>query len=191
LGIQRGAKASILAAILCICGCSGGNDYYPLKVGNQWSYMVVTDFSQGVQTVKCQKSVPVAGTKGYELSGPMGISRLAWKGNTLYATALPNARLYKAIPMLIANDPKATTTWHGQLQNLGVMQKAEATLTQSTDMIDVGSKKFDTIKATLTVKSAGKDIVVETWYAKGVGPIRQTQRTGDKLNVKVDLLGGP
>src|SRR4051812_5776034 len=103
----------VAAVALLLGGCGSGNDYMPLSVGNEWTYTVSNGFSERVQNVKVTRRVPVAGTQGFELQGPTGMSRMAWKGNTLYASVLPNARLLKAVPLLIANDPKATMAWHG------------------------------------------------------------------------------
>ena len=176
--------------LLLAAGCSSGSDLYPLRVGQQWTYMVSNGFSSRVQQVTVARRVPVALTQGYELQGPMGISRLAWNGGTLYATVLPNTRVYKPIPMLVSGRDKATLKWSGTVEILGKTQNASAEMNQQPETIDFRSSKLETEKSTVTVHLPQETIDLETWYARGVGPVRQEQRTNGKLDVRVELLGG-
>ena len=174
-----------------ICGCADSTSLYPLRIGESWTYTVNNSFTTRVQQVKVMRHVPVDQTEGYELSGPMGIARLAWKGGVLYASALPNVRLIKPMPILAARDQALTLNWSGQVQNLGRTLPAQAILSQSLDSVDVGAQKMDAVKATLDIKFDARSVELTTWYAKGVGPVRQDQRTNGKLDYHVDLLGGP
>jgi hypothetical protein len=184
-------RTAPLLTLLLAVGCGGPTDLYPLRVGADWTYRVTTGFAESVQTIKVTRRVPVAYTSGFELDGPMGISRLAWRGGTLYAEVLPNTRIYKPMPMLVAGDPKATERWTGMVEVMGSAQKAQEFLHQEPDSIELGSKKYEAIKATLNLKLPDKEVELETWYAPGIGPIRQEQRTNGKLDMKVELLGGP
>ena len=121
----------------------------------------------------------------------MGISRLAWRTNTLYAEAFPNTRVNKALPILIANDPKASVNWNGTVETANFSRPATASLNQQTDNIQVGTRRYDAIKATVALSTGSDSYELITWYAKGLGPIRQEQRTDGKLDYKVELLSGP
>lgn len=166
-------------------------DLYPLKVGSTWSYTTWNGFSSSTQEVKVARKLPVAATEGVELQGPMGTSRLAWRGNTLYAEALPNTRLYKPLPILVANDPKAAESWKGTVETATAVTAAQAMLRQQNESIEIGTRRYDSTKATVSMKIGNDDLELETWYAKGIGPVRQEQRTNGKLDYKVELLSGP
>jgi hypothetical protein len=189
--IRRVLVVGGVVVTLAVAGCGNPGELYPLKVGSEWTFTVIDQFAQRVQKVKVTRRVPVALTNGYELDGPMGISRLAWKGSTLYAEEFPNTRVYKPMPILVAGDPKANLSWSGTVQFMGQTVPAQATLHQEPESIDIGTKKFDTVHATLIVKIPGKSIEVQTWYAMGIGPIRQDQRTNGKLDAHLELLGAP
>jgi hypothetical protein len=172
-------------------GCGSAEDLYPLKLHEQWTYTVKNSFSTRVQNVAVTRQIPVALTNGYELDGPMGISRLAWRDGTLYAEALPNTRIYKPMPLLVAKVGPATRHWSGYVQTLAGNEKAEATMEQMPDSIELGARKLDTVRSNLTVKLPNKTVELDTWYARGIGPVKQDERTNGNLDVHVELLGGP
>ncbi|HEY3781580.1 MAG TPA: hypothetical protein VGL56_10880 [Fimbriimonadaceae bacterium] len=183
--------AAILLTGIVAAGCGNAEDLYPLKLHEQWTYTVKNSFSTRVQKVAVARQIPVALTTGYELDGPMGISRLAWRDGTLYAEALPNTRIYKPIPLLVAKVGPATLHWSGEVQTLAGNQKAEATMVQVPDSIELGARKLDTVRSNLTVKLPNKTVELDTWYAKGIGPVKQDERTNGNLDVHVELLDGP
>lgn len=181
-----------LAALAAGCG-GGGNELYPLKVGNHWSYTVNNGFASYVQNVQVTREVPVAGGKGFEVSSGMGVSRMGWKGSVLYATMLPNSRFPTSpLPLLVANDPKASRTWNGQIESAGAILPAQATLHQSTESLNVNSRKVDATKVVVTLRLPKSTVIeLETYYAKGIGVVMQKQRTNGKLDVGLEYLSGP
>jgi hypothetical protein len=187
------AFLGVAASLLAAAGCAPKDDYFPLKVGAHWTYTVKQDkFATRVQQVRVTRQVPVAMTTGYELDGPMGISRLAWRNGTLFADELPSTRLYKSLPMLVPKDPLAKLVWSGQVETLGVSVPAHAILSQSLEPVDIGAKRVDALRADLTLSLPNnKTVELNTWYAKGIGLVRQDQRTNGNLDIHVELLGGP
>lgn len=181
---------ALVAAVLVSAGCGAGNDLYPLSVGRQWKYVVSNTFTSRVQEVTVQRRVPVALTEGYELSGPMGISRLAWRGGTLFAEVLPNTRIYRPMPLLFSGKDKMTSKWSGTIETMGVVNRADGFIEQHPESIDFRSQHVDTEKSTVTLHLPEATIDLETWFVKGVGPIRQEQRTNGKLDFRIELLGG-
>jgi hypothetical protein len=183
----------LLCVLVGLGGCSNGGDLFPLKIGNEWSYSISNGFSSSVEPLKVVRSVPVADVNGFELQGPMGMSRLAWRGSTLYASVLPNTRFAKPIPLVVSNEPKAVRSWDGTMEAAGKTVNVSATLKQNPESIDVGTHKFDAIKAVLTIDVATPKgtIELETYYAKGIGILKQVQRTNGKLDVGLEYLSGP
>lgn len=164
---------------------------FPLRVGEEWTYTATNGFTERVQTIRVTRRIPVATRKGYELDGPMGIMRIGWVGATLYGEMLPNTRVYPPVPLLLANNPKGTALWAGSLETMGRIFPAHAFLSQQADTVDLGTKRYDTIKTTLSLKYNSQDVELETWYAKGIGPIQQDQRTNGRLDDHVLLLEAP
>jgi len=192
-GPRLARRAPLPFTLLLLAGCAPKDDYFPLRVGEHWTYTVKEDkFATRVQQVRVTRRVPTALTNGFELDGPMGISRLAWRDGTLYAEELPSTRIYQPLPLLVSRDPNASLTWSGQVETLGISQPARATLKQKIEPIDIGSKRVDALRADLTISLPNNKIVeLDTWYAKGIGPVKQDQRTNGNLDIHVELLGEP
>lgn len=187
---MRRWSAGVLAAAVLASGCGGGKEF-PLSVGRSWSYMVHMDFSVNrVEEVKVLRKVPVAGVSGYELGGPMGQSRLAWKDGILVAQQLPNATFNPPIPLLVGGVEKATKDWKGMIGAVGKGTPAIATLIQEGDTQTFTGRPIRTTRSTLTIIAGPQKIELITWYQKGQGPIRQEQRTNDTLRVALESING-
>jgi hypothetical protein len=198
-GIGRMSRIGGMSILLAfgLWGCGSESDLFPLAVGNEWSYNVKNGLTEYEQSVKAVRQLPTAGTMGYELQGPMGISRLAWKSDALYASALPNARLDPPLPILLAGSGKDTRVWRGQIEALGQTSQAEALIRQEPESITHGSQRHSAIKTVINLKYSGREIELQTWYVKGIGPVRQVQRTTEgqqateQFDVAMEYLAGP
>src|SRR5437868_2581428 len=80
---------------------------------------------------------------------------------------------------------------NGTVETANFSRPSTASLNQQTDNIQVGTRRYDAIKATVALSTGSDSYELITWYAKGLGPIRQEQRTDGKLDYKVELLSGP
>ena len=186
--------AALLVIALVSSGCRRSDELFPLKIGNEWSYNVRTGLAQFVEPVKVSRSLSVAGAEGYELAGPMGSLRLGWKDKVLYATSLPNLRIAQdspALPILVEARQKTERQWQGKIEFLGRFQSGSATLEQAPEQLKIAGKSYDTVRAKLLLKLPERSIELITWYARGIGPIRQEQRTNGTWDVGLDYLGGP
>ncbi len=143
-----------------------------------------------VEEVKVLRKVPVAGVTGYELGGPMGQSRIAWKDGILVAQQLPNATFNPPIPLLVGGVEKATRDWKGMIGAVGKGTPASATLIQEGDTQSFTGRPIRTTRATLTIIAGSQKIELITWYQKGQGPIKQEQRTNDSLQVLLEAING-
>ncbi len=175
---------------LFIAGCSPPPDLMPLEVGRSTSYEVKHGLVKNVEAVTVTSEVPLMGRTGYELSGPLGVSRLVWKDGVLYASQTANAVFNPPIP-LVSLDGKPRR-WTGTLQALEVISEATAELQQKrVKGVRLRSRKVDATLATLTVTMPRGSIELQSWFQPGVGLIQQEQRTGNVLVLRMEMLGGP
>lgn len=169
----------------------------PLRVGNEWSYDVKTGLPETVAVVKVTREVPVDGQVGYELDGPMGISRMTWKGELLIGSVLGNSRFSPPIPLLNSIEERQTTKWKGRMYSHGKTYEAEGSLSQEPTPLTREGRKYQAIKTVLLLRLPDRELEVQTWYAPGYGILNQVQRTrtgGEnvgRFDVELDYLSGP
>ena len=178
----------LIFASAMACGGGGGKEF-PLNVGRTWSYMVDAGFgATRVEEVKVLRKVAVDGVTGYELGGDMGQSRLAWKNGILEAAQLPNATFNPPIPLVVAGKDTARQDWKGMIGTLGRGTPATAILIQEPYKEVDADRTVATTKTTLTIIAGPQKTQLITWFEKGVGPIKQEQRTNDILVVKFEQI---
>jgi hypothetical protein len=176
-------------AVALLAGCSGEPDLMPMKVGTSITYVVTHGLQRYVEPVKVTGTVPILGRTGYELSGPMGVSRFVWKDGVLYASQASNARFNPPIP-LVASDGKIRK-WSGKLEALDSVTDATAEMVQKADKLSLGPNQINTTMSVLTVTMSRGSIELTTWFQAGVGIVQQEQRTGPELVLRMEMLGGP
>lgn len=181
-------------ALVFLCGCGNQSVWFPMKTGKHWTYQVRAGFDRRVAEVKVLRPLTVASLDGFELAGPLGVSRLAWSGGTLLAESTVNARFSPPLPILEPSVdltkelPRYVAKWHGRVIVLGKERPGSAVLTERTDKIDVGSRKVSTILAIVNLTIPNGKIELESWYEEGVGLVQQEQRTNGTRIVQLQLL---
>jgi len=174
-----------------------------MKVGKHWTYQVRSNFETRVEPIKVLRPMAVASASGYELVGPLGVSRLAWKNGTLYADSTVDVQFLPPIPLLVpgadlARDKerdsdkvkdKVVATWVGTLVVKDKKRSGNAELAERTETIDLGTRKVPTIRTTLTIHLRGGTIALQSWYQQGTGLVRQEQRTNGTRIVHLEMLG--
>lgn len=175
--------------VLVLAGCSHGSDFLPLRDNSQWTYTVNTGTDTYVEPIKVLRRIPVRGQLGYEIGGNLGISRLTWDDGVLYADSLVNSRFHPALP--IFSPTAESLSWAGTIESMGKSQKATATIMLKEDKIEKLRQKITVRRATITIQTPRTIIEVKTWYRPGVGIVKQEQRTGNKLDVAMELLSTP
>lgn len=183
--------------ILALAGCGSSDQLFPLRLDNEWSYSVKTGIPEYVEEIKVTKRVPVDGIQGYELQSAMGISRLAWRGETLLATALTGTRFRPALPMLSSADDRATFQWEGTVYSGGRAYKGKATVSQSSEPLTRDGRKTNATKTILVLMLPDREVETVSWYVAGNGLVMQVQRTKKRgradaeFDFQLDYLGGP
>lgn len=186
------AAAPLLLA--AVSGCGGDRSWFPLDDGHEWSYSVRGSLAEFVEPVKVLRRLPVAGVDGFELGGPLGTCRVAWKGNTLYATALAGLSVAEGsppLPLLVGDGADRRLDWKGKLLVAGKGVQASASLEQKPVNLSLPGRQYATLHTKLTVRTPEATVEVLTWYAEGIGPLRQEQRTNGAWDVGLEYLGGP
>ncbi|HRJ97339.1 MAG TPA: hypothetical protein PLL78_11705 [Fimbriimonadaceae bacterium] len=184
------ATALVVLGSLAGCG-SGGEAFFPLEVGNRWTYSVRAGFLSRVEDVRVERALSVADARGFELTGPMGVSRFVWKEGTLLAEDLPGTRFSPAVPLLVGGSVKASRNWRGIVRTMAGEREARGTLVQASDSLTIAGRGYDTRRTTLTVEGLGPRLELQSWFAEGIGLLRQEQRIGDQLVRSVEYLAGP
>jgi hypothetical protein len=182
---------TVFAAILT--GCSGTREYFPLEQSRVWTYSVRSGLAKNVVDVRVTGEVPVGSARGYRLEGPLGVSRVGWSGDRLITDLLPNTRIAPPLTILAPNEEKPLR-WQGFVETMGKSSAAKAILTHSREKKTIGTQAYDTVLATLEMNISGRKMELKTWYAPGIGPILQEQRTVNssgvsELDIGLNYLG--
>ncbi len=181
-------------------GCGKPDRLFPMQVGNEWTYNVKTTLAEFVTKISISRRVPVAGVEGYELTSPMGVSRLAWKGDVLYASALSGTRFNPPLPILNAAEEKHSF----RVQNLrmysaGVTYDVDATVEQEAQAHTRDGQKYRATITVTTLRLKDREIQIKSIYKPGIGLVEQVQRTqtngsGDSrklFDLQMDCISGP
>lgn len=162
-----------------LMGCGSRDDWFPMKAGKHWKYNVRTGLGSQVVQVKVLRPLAVASTQGYELTGPLGTSRLGWRDGTLYADRTSNGQFEPPLPLLVPGlqrtkeeqkrideqrrkqkkgqfikkedliEDKPAAHWTGYVKVLGKVRHASADLTEVADTSTVGVRSVPTIHASI------------------------------------------
>lgn len=133
----------------------------------------------------------MAEAPGWELTGPMGPSRLAWKNGKLWAEELAGTRYDPAVVLLDARSGEATATWSGLVSVGAKALPATARLEQVREEQTLAGRTYKTLRATLTLEFDEGRTELITWYSQGIGPLRQEQRDDGVLTHAIEYQSGP
>jgi hypothetical protein len=175
----------------------------PFEVGHSQLYKVQAGFESYVTTIKVARDISVANTQGYELTSNLGVSRLAWVGDSLVAERLVNTQFVPPLPLLYRSEETHDRIWKGRVVFVDVAAPTSAdflagkklvTATESQngdDQISFRGNKIHCVRSTVNLETAAHKIEITTWFSSGLGIVRQEQRTDGKLLIKLDLLDEP
>lgn len=198
-------KFVILTPLVLLGACGqGGPSYMPLVDEKEWVYSESSTFQSNVPTIKIGKKVSVGGIEGRILTGELGESRLAWNKKVLQASMLANTVFNPPIQLLDEDKiPERKKTrddefvraanWTGHFESFGKSRSATATLFQRRAVITLSTGETNVVETVLKIQIAGsKDdvpIEVRTLFERGVGIVKQEQRTNRTFIVGLDKIG--
>ena len=182
--------------VLVAVGCRGGDDraLMPLKEGRAWTYKFRLKGIDSVGTLKVVRSLSISNTVGYELSSPEGLSRLVWKGKELLMANGTQGRLTPPMPILSLTMDEIK--WHGQLETIGKVAPASATIRRlksedgkrDTRKLEYRGRKIECAVSVVEIEIPKRSVILETWFAPGIGIVKQVQRTNEQQDVMIELL---
>ncbi len=197
-------RLDILLPLGCVVACGqGGPSYMPLVDEKQWTYNVVSNFQNNVQKFTVAGHTSVGGVDGRVISSEMGESRLAWDRRKLICSEMGSTVFIPPIPIFMEDkipekkkgresELMPATDWSGTFQALGKTRHAKGILSQSRGVLQSQNGDLDVVETVFKVQIEGaKDDVpleIRTWFARGIGIVRQEQRTDRNLVVSLELL---
>lgn len=178
--------------LLAVAGCRfPTSDYMPLTVGQKWSYLVVSPQIKLSPELVVEQTCAVGGFKGFELSGPLGRSRLAWTDSRLIASQLGQTRFDPPVVLLDPDVPTKPILREITVSTPLAIVKATAKLTEEHKTIDVNGLHQPCIKTSLRITISNHNLDLFTWWVRGRGVVQQVQRTDGNQDVAMTLLDGP
>lgn len=162
----------------------------PEDVGTRWTYSVRTGFgAEHVEDIRIARHLSVAGTRGFEMIGPMGSSRLAWREGALWADRFSNVGFEPPIPLLRAD--RRPAEWKGKWITPFGTETATGTLKHSTAELSIDGMKFSAVVSELSFARQTGTTTLTTWFAPGTGIVRQEQRARGTLELRLQWVAGP
>ena len=191
--IRIRALFSILAVLCMFCGATLAQkptgrptkepppDYFPLRVGDWWSYRSTTadgktsDFTmkvvsedQGVYLVQIESAWPIQEWYSKPPGAVMWHKQAYVKNN--------QSVTYEPVRKYLTNPPSGTWSWKGK-EVLGV-DVDETSTASGADPVVVPAGKFEAIKVVTKVVQGGTPVTKTYWYANWVGLVKSMTDTG-------------
>lgn len=163
----------------------------PLAVGRVWTFDVHGRRLGQVASMRVVRRLAVDGVEGYELAGPLGVSRLAWNGQRLVADCLCGTRYDPPIPLLDARLPSTPVAWRGAVQSPAASMPGQASLTHFAKDTMFGSRKTAAVETVLELQTGRRRMELDSWFVDGAGLVKQEERTDDVETVRLTMTGGP
>lgn len=185
-GHRRPLSAIVGASLLL--GCSGSPRLAPLAVGDHWDYRFRRGIERDVASIRVTREVPMVGGRGWETKGPMGVSRLGYRGNDLVADELGGAFLTPPLPLGIP--VKSHDQWRGWVTSAAGRLPAKATIAATEAKLSVGGRLRTLNRTVVTLRTGNHTVELTTLYAPGDGIVEQEQRTDDKLDLVLERVSG-
>jgi hypothetical protein len=175
-----------------VAGCGrGGNAYFPMGIGSEWTYSVSGKLSATLAKSKCTKRVAVGGELGYRLEGTLGDSKVLVQGDVVKAGELGGTRYLPPITLLDASKIETLKAWRGTAIIGGKPVEASADITQREQSYTQNGRKIPAILVTTVLKYGDKEIESSALYAKGLGLVEQTHRVNGSFASRIEYQSGP
>lgn len=186
-------KRFLPLVLIAVCGCQKNDD--PFEVGTSWLYNIDDGVHHYQTHIRVSRNLTVFNNKGFELSGPMGVSRLVILNDICYASQLsgstfdPPLPIFKLAPIGGPEDKIVKVQdWEGRLIFLKDSQSARATLTQSWRKDIHNGVKVRAYFATLELRTARRMLQLRTEFIPAVGIKAQEQRTDQTYDYRLEML---
>ncbi|MHB8635649.1 MAG: hypothetical protein ACYC96_04155 [Fimbriimonadaceae bacterium] len=186
------SRSAIAIVGLALVGCrGGGQSLMPLSVDHAWTYEVHGRRVGQVAEMRVNRRIAVDDVSGYEVTGPLGVDRLAWRGPQLIAETLCNTTFNPPIPLLDSRLPRSPVLWSGAVTAPASVVHATGTLTETATDTVFASHKTAAVKSVLQLNLGRRRLELDSWFVAGVGLVKQEERANDVETERVAMTGGP
>jgi hypothetical protein len=179
----------LLAATASSAGDKKTPDYYPLQVGNSWSFRVKVGDQEGVVVSRVARIDKDADGK------PLAVLEAESNGKVVASEHLRqtadgifryrNNGVEISPPLCLLKFPvKSGDKWDGPI-NSGKEKGTFAAEAKEED-VEVPAGKFKAIKVSIRLESMGQVVNTAYWFVADTGFVKQTVQT-PKLSITMDL----
>lgn len=163
----------------------------PLSKDAEWDYTYSAKMLTGVESVRVINESSIDGHPAYNLSGPMGRSRIAWIGDKLVAAELSGTRFFPPITLLAPGRKGELPTWQGSISSGGTSSPASAQISQESSTFSLGGRKYSATVVVHRITYGSSNLEVSTTYADGLGIAQQVSRRNGQFVSSLEYLKGP
>lgn len=177
--MTRFLSALVLAAVPTGAFAQPKPNLYPLAEGNKWEFRVETGGRKIDATTEIIKSEVKAGKRLFTLESRIGpvTSReeLSADGQGVYRHSFNGVTL--DMPLMILQYPPRPGTWTGKTKADGMDLSFTMTM-RAVAEVKVPAGTYKAVPVDLVGNVAGQKLTGTTWYADGVGVVKQSVTLG-------------
>ncbi len=175
-----------------LAGCGGrGGSFMPIRETSEWTYVVNGKLVTGVEKVRVTGRTSVNGVRGFKLVGPMGPSRIAWRGSELIAAELSGVLYDPPVTILDVSGAPDLAKWSGRIRYYGADLPGTVVGTQKETTFTLSGRKYRAIETTMNLTAGGKKIETVATYADTLGLAKLTEHAGGEFLSSMEYLAGP
>jgi len=167
-------------------------DYYPLQVGNQWSYKLEANGKEFAMINRIARIETIDEKKYAVLEAEVGGKATATEHLRHTDKGIVRLRTnnFECVPpiVLVKNPVKPGDKWGGKLTIMdGVANRdAKYDAVAEEEMVKVPAGRFKTLRVAIRIEEGDKVVNTTYWFAPGVGFVKQTVE-GPGLNMNIEL----
>jgi len=164
-------------------------DYYPLVEGNKWQYVAnvngtKAEVTTAVTAVKKKKGKVTATISTLSRDGSDIEEEISSDAKGVYRNSISGVKPDR--PLTIIKYPiKSGDTWSETLKSSGMDVEVETTVGKQV-AVKVPAGTFKTYPVDMTLTIGAQELKVTTWYADGVGIVKQKVTVGE-LDLTMEL----
>ena len=163
-------------------------NYYPLQVGNQWTFRVTVGDSSTIATSRIAKietmdDVPMARLEASVNGNVVATEHLAQNKDGVFRYR--NNALEITPPICLLKYPVVPgAKWDGDI-TVG-KDKGKYSCETKEEAVEVTAGKYQAMRVTIKLESKGQNVTTTYWFVKDIGFVKQTVGAGD-LNITMEL----
>jgi hypothetical protein len=164
-------------------------DYYPLQVGNQWTYRVEVagNSAKAVSSITKMEAFegkePLARLEAKVNDNVVATEHLLATDKGVFRYRNNNQEINPPI-CLIKYPAKSGDKWEGDI-TVG-KEKGKYLCETREEAVEVAAGKYKAMKVTVTLEAKNQKVTTSYWFVKDIGFVKQVVEAGD-LAINMDL----